>query len=102
MRATGHQQSIGVIMTTAIVVGTVIGSGIFLLPAALAPLGINAPIAWVISGIGAMCVAFSLSRIVRPEGGGLQSYIEAELGAIAGFIVTFALWLSAWTAVAAT
>jgi APA family basic amino acid/polyamine antiporter len=97
-----HRQSIGIVMTSAIVIGTVIGSGIFLLPVSLAPLGINAPIAWVISGIGSLCVAFALSRIVRPEGGGLQSYIEAELGATAGFIVTFAEWVSCWAAMAST
>src|SRR5436305_11261390 len=97
-----HVQSIGIVMTTAIVVGTVIGSGIFLLPASLAPLGVNAAIAWVVSGMGALCVAFSLSLIVRPEGGGLQSYIEAELGTTAGFLVTFALWVSSWAAMAAT
>jgi APA family basic amino acid/polyamine antiporter len=97
-----HGQSIGIVMTTAIVIGTVIGSGIFLLPASLAPLGANALIAWVVSGIGALCIAFSLSRLVRAEGGGIQSYIEAELGATAGFVVTFAFWLSAWAAVAAT
>lgn len=96
------KQTIGIVMTSAIVIGTVIGSGIFLLPVSLAPLGINAPIAWVVSGIGALCVAFALSRIVRPEGGGLQSYVEAELGATAGFIVTFALWVSSWTAMAST
>src|SRR5437763_1030266 len=95
-------RSIGLVMTSAIVVGTVIGSGIFLLPVSLAPLGINAPIAWVISGLGALCIAFALSSIVRPEGAGLQSYVEAELGATAGFVVTFALWISCWTAMAST
>jgi APA family basic amino acid/polyamine antiporter len=102
MAGAEHKQSIGVVMTSAIVVGTIIGSGIFLLPASLAPLGINAAIGWVLSGIGALCVAFALSRIVRPEGGGLQSYVEAELGPVAGFVVTFALWVSSWTAMAAT
>lgn len=97
-----HGQSIGIVMTTAIVVGTIIGSGIFLLPAALAPLGLNAVIGWIVSGIGALCVAFALSRIVRPEGGGLQSYIEAALGPTSGFVVTFALWVSSWAAMAAT
>ena len=91
MSVGGEKQSIGIVMTSAIVVGTVIGSGIFLLPVSLAPLGINAPIAWVISGAGALCIAFALSRIVRPEGGGLQSYIEAELGATIGFAATFSL-----------
>lgn len=99
---TSDDRKIGLVMTSAIVVGTVIGSGIFLLPATLAPLGANAPIAWIISGIGAMCVAFALSQIVRPEGRGLQSYVEAELGAIPAFLVTFALWVGAWSAVAAT
>jgi APA family basic amino acid/polyamine antiporter len=102
MSVAGEKQSIGLVMTSAIVVGTVIGSGIFLLPVSLAPLGANAPIGWVISGFGALCVAFALSRIVRPEGGGLQSYIEAELGATAGFMVTFALWMSSWAAMAST
>ena len=89
-------------MTSAIVVGTMIGSGIFFLPVSLAPLGANAPIGWLVSGVGAVCVAFALSKIVRPEGGGLQSYIEAELGATAGFLATFALWVSSWAAMAST
>ena len=96
------KQTIGLVMTTAIVIGTVIGSGIFLLPSSLAPLGPNATIGWMISGLGAMCVAFSLSRIIRPEGGGLQSYIEASLGPTAGFVASFAFWVSAWSAIAAT
>jgi APA family basic amino acid/polyamine antiporter len=95
-------RSIGFVMTAAIVVGTIIGSGIFLLPASLAPLGVNATIAWIISGAGALCVAYALSRIVRPEGAGLQSYVEAELGATPAFLVTFALWVSAWAGMAST
>lgn len=102
MSETGKPQTIGLAMTTAIVVGTVIGSGIFLLPASLAPLGSNAAIGWAISGAGALCVAFALSRIVRPSGNGIQGYIEDELGSTAGFIVAFALLVSAWGAVAAT
>jgi basic amino acid/polyamine antiporter, APA family len=100
--AASNDRQIGFWLTSAIVVGTIIGSGIFLLPASLAPLGVNAVIGWVISGIGALCVAFALSRIVRGEGGGIQSYVEAEFGPIPGFIVTFAFWVSAWAAVAAT
>jgi APA family basic amino acid/polyamine antiporter len=97
-----NDRQIGFWLTSAIVVGTVIGSGIFLLPASLAPLGINAPIGWVTTGIGVMCVAFALSRIVRPEGAGLQSYVEADLGPTAGFVVTFALWVASWTGIAFT
>src|SRR4029079_15370530 len=100
--ATRSREGIGFWLTSAIVVGTVIGSGIFLHPASLAPLGVNAIIAWVISGVGVLCSAFALSRIVRPEGGGLQSYVEAGLGPTAGFTVTFALWIASWTGIAGT
>jgi APA family basic amino acid/polyamine antiporter len=79
-----------------------IGAGIFLLPISLAPLGMNAVIGWVISALGAMSIAFALSRLVRAEGGGIQSYIEMIFGPTTAFIATWAFWVSAWTAVAAT
>jgi basic amino acid/polyamine antiporter, APA family len=102
MRASERETSIGIWMTSAIVVGTIIGSSIFLLPSALAPLGMNAVLGWVVSGIGALCIAYALSRVVRGEGGGVQSYIEVALGPTAGFVVAFAFWVASWSAVAAT
>ena len=81
-------------MTLALVVGSVIGSGIFYLPIALAPLGGSVPIGWLISGIGIMAMAYCASRIVSPDGGGIQAYVEHELGATAGFIVTWVTWWS--------
>jgi APA family basic amino acid/polyamine antiporter len=79
-----------------------IGAGIFLLPVSLAPLGINAIFGWVLSALGAMAIAFALSRLVREDGSGIQSYIEAVFGPTTAFIATWAFWVSAWTAVAAT
>jgi APA family basic amino acid/polyamine antiporter len=81
-------------MTLALVVGSVIGSGIFYLPIALAPLGGSVPIGWLISGVGIMAMAWCASRIVSPDGGGIQAYVEHELGAAAGFIVTWVTWWS--------
>lgn len=81
-------------MTLALVIGSVIGSGIFYLPIALAPLGGSVPIGWLISGIGIMAMAYCASRIVSPDGGGIQAYVEHELGATAGFIVTWVTWWS--------
>ena len=101
MRAS-DEKTIGIWLTGAIVVSTVIGSGIFLIPSSLAPLGENAQIAWLISGAGALCIAFALSRVVRGDGGGIQSYVEAVFGSTAGFVVTFAFWVGSWTAMAAT
>jgi APA family basic amino acid/polyamine antiporter len=88
-------------MTLALVIGGVIGSGIFYLPIALAPLGGSVPIGWLISGVGVMAMAYCASRIVSPDGGGLQAYVENELGAGAGFIVTWMTWCSSWVGVPA-
>jgi APA family basic amino acid/polyamine antiporter len=83
-------------LTFALVIGGVVGSGIFYLPVALAPLGASVPIGWLISGIGVMAMAYCASRIVSPDGGGLQAYVEKELGPPAGFVVTWMTWNSSW------
>ena len=88
-------------MTLALVIGGVIGSGIFYLPIALAPLGASVPIGWLISGIGIMAMAYCSSRIVSPDGGGLQAYVENELGPGVGFIVTWMTWCSTWVGIPA-
>ena len=81
-------------MTLALVISGVVGVGIFYLPIALAPLGGSVPVGWLISGVGVMAMAYCASRIVSPDGGGLQAYVENELGRGAGFIVTWVTWCS--------
>jgi basic amino acid/polyamine antiporter, APA family len=88
-------------MTFALVIGGVVGSGIFYLPVALAPLGGSVPIGWLISAIGIMAMAYCASRIVSPDGGGLQAYVEHELGPAVGFLVTWMTWNSSWIGVPA-
>lgn len=101
MSDTREARLLGPWMTLALVVGGVVGSGIFYLPVALAPLGASVPIGWLISGIGVMAMAYCASRIVSPDGGGLQAYVEHELGPAAGFIVTWMTWSSSWIGVPA-
>ncbi|HET7708083.1 MAG TPA: amino acid permease [Sphingomicrobium sp.] len=91
-------QMIGLWMTTALVVGTIIGSGIFMLPVVLAPLGLNALIAWIVSGIGVTCIAFGLGRLSSLGGGGIQANVEGEFGPTAGFLVAWSFWASNATA----
>jgi APA family basic amino acid/polyamine antiporter len=96
-----QQRMLGPWMTLALVIGGVVGSGIFYLPIALAPLGGSVPIGWLISGIGIMAMAYCASRIVSPDGGGLQAYVEHELGPGVGFIVTWMTWCSTWVGIPA-
>ena len=92
---------IGIWMTSAIVVGTMIGAGIFMLPVSLAPLGANAVIGWILSSIGALCIAFSLARLSSLGGDGIQANIERQWGRHAAFLVAWSFWVSNWAAQAA-
>ena len=96
MDRSGQPQTMGIWLTTGLVVGTMIGSGIFLLPVSLAPLGFNAVIAWFVSIAGALAIAFALARLSRGGGeGGIQSYIEQAFGPLVGFLITWSFWISA-------
>ena len=101
MRTEDDSRQLGFWMTWALVVGTMIGSGIFLLPASLAALGPNSIAGWVVSGLGAVSLAFAIGRLAREGGNGIQSYIERAFGPFVAFLATFAFWISTWTALAA-
>ena len=97
-----RSQMMGIWLTTGLVVGTMIGSGIFMLPVSLAPLGLNAVIAWLVSVAGALAIAFALARLSRGGGeGGIQSFIEQAFGPLIGFLITWAFWVSSWVSNAA-
>jgi len=88
----------GIWMTSALVVGTIIGSGIFMLPVSLAPLGANALIGWVISGVGVLCIAYALAQVSKFGGNGIQANIEREFGPTVAFLAAWSFWVSNWTA----
>jgi APA family basic amino acid/polyamine antiporter len=98
MASVDRPQTIGIWMTTALVIGTIIGSGIFMLPVALAPLGANSLIAWLVSGIGVICIAYGMGRLSTLGGGGIQANVEKEFGPTAGFLVAWSFWASNATA----
>lgn len=96
--AADKSQTIGIWMTTALVVGTIIGSGIFMLPVSLAPLGSNALIGWLISGFGVLCIVFAMARLSRLGGDGIQANIERAFVPTVAFLVAWAFWVSNWVA----
>jgi basic amino acid/polyamine antiporter, APA family len=90
---------IGLWTSTALVVGNMIGSGIFLLPAALAAYGAISIIGWICSSIGAVALALVFSHLSKrfPNGtGGPYAYSREGLGDFAGFLVAWGYWLSIW------
>ena len=88
-------------MTSALVVGSMIGAGIFMPPVSLAPLGINALVGWVFSSVGALTIAFALARLSQLGGDGIQANIERQLGRSVAFLVAWSFWVSNWAAQAA-
>jgi APA family basic amino acid/polyamine antiporter len=97
---TSEDGKMGIWMTSALVVGTIIGAAIFMLPVALAPLGVNALLGWLVSGLGVLCIAFAFARLSRLGGDGIQANIEREFGPTAAFLVAWSFWVSYWAAAA--
>lgn len=96
-------RQIGFWTCLALVVGNTIGTGIFLLPAALAPFGWNALYGWGITIGGGLCLAYvfaALSRLM-PKAGGPYDYIASAFGPMAGFFVMWSYWISQWVTNAA-
>lgn len=87
----------------ALVVGNIIGSGIFLLPASLAPYGINSVLGWALTATGAVLLAIVFARLARvyPQAGGPYVYPRTAFGELAGFLVAWAYWVSGWVGNAA-
>lgn len=90
-------------MCTALVVGNMIGTGVFLLPASLAPLGWNAIIGWVLTIAGGLCLAFVFAALARryPKAGGPYAYTLEAFGPAVAFMVAWSYWISMWVGNAA-
>jgi len=103
MAGSAPARKLGLWMSIALVVGNMIGSGIFLLPASLAPYGLNSIVAWVLSAAGAIVLAVVLSRLSRafPDGGGPYAYTQAAFGPLAAFLVAWGYWINVWVGNAA-
>jgi APA family basic amino acid/polyamine antiporter len=91
-------RQLGSWMCLALVVGNMIGSGIFLLPANLAPLGANATWGWLLTIGGAMCLAGVFAMLARamPDAGGPYDYVARSLGRPPAFLVMWSYWISTW------
>ena len=94
--ATTLVRAIGVRTLAASVVNSIVGSGIFALPAAVAAiLGPSAPVAYfacaVAIGLVALCFAEAGSRIATS--GGVYRYIEAAFGPYLGFVAGVLFWI---------
>jgi APA family basic amino acid/polyamine antiporter len=101
--AAARPQQLGFWMCVALVVGNTIGSGVFLLPTALAPLGVNSLYGWLITTAGALGLVVLFTQLSRahPDAGGPYAYTRLAFGPFAAFIVAWGYWISIWVGNAA-
>jgi len=96
------QRSFGFWRSWALVVGSMIGNGIFMLPAVLAPYGSLSVLGWVFSGIGTLLIAFMLGTLAKrsPRLGGPYAYTHMAFGDLPSFFVGWGHWISYCSATA--
>ena len=85
------------------VVGNIIGMGIFMQPASLAPFGFNALVAWGITALGCAALALVFVMLVRrlPAADGPFEYLRATLGERVAFAAMWCIWVATWVSNAA-
>ena len=96
-------RKVGLWIATSLVVGNMIGSGVFLLPASLAPFGGVSILGWLFTSAGAMALALVLAGLARrlPRAGGPYAYTLEGLGKLPAFLVAWGYWISIWSGNAA-
>lgn len=97
------RRQLGFWMCLALVVGNIVGSGVFLLPASLAPYGLNSIFGWIITCGGAIMLAIVFARLAKifPQAGGPYVYARVAFGDGVGFLMAWGYWMGVWVGNAA-
>lgn len=87
--------ALGIWTAAALVVGNMIGSGVFLLPAVLARYGAASLCGWAVTMAGAMLLALVHSWLAAamPVTGGAYAYARAAFGDRVAFVVAWSYWV---------
>src|SRR6202012_1539406 len=96
--------TIGLRTSTSLVVGNMIGAGVFLVPATMASFGSISLLGWIFAAIGTFFLArvFSgLSKLLPKTTGGPYAYTHQVFGDFAGFLVAWGYYIATIAANAA-
>lgn len=91
-------QKLGLPLLTLFVTGTIVGSGVFMLPTSLAGYGSIGLLAWFIVALGAIFLALVFAKMstIIPVTGGPYTYAHVEFGDYVGFQTGYCYWISAF------
>ncbi|SCL90502.1 amino acid permease [Sporanaerobacter sp. PP17-6a] len=94
------KKEIGIAGAVSIIVGNMIGSGIYMTPQTLASASNpkSTMIAWVITAVGSILVALVFARLGEkyPVNGGPVVYTRDAFGDFAAFLTVWTYWIGAW------
>ncbi|MFI1356566.1 amino acid permease [Streptomyces sp. NPDC020898] len=98
-----RSRTFGLAAATALVMGNIIGGGIFVLPATVAPYGSVSLLAFLVLSVGAVLLALLFGKLARrsPVTGGLYVYPRDAFGPFAGFLSAWSYWTMTWVSIAA-
>lgn len=102
--ADASPHTLGLSSSTALVIGSIIGTGVFTMPAVMAAAGTSSIITLVAIAIGAMVLAGmfgQLTRRIPNNEGGLYAYARHEFGDFAGYLTAWCYWITCWAGNAA-
>jgi APA family basic amino acid/polyamine antiporter len=99
----GPDKRFGITTATALVVGSIIGVGIFNLPTSLASYGPITLVSMGLTTVGALALALLFASLSRrlPAEGGPYAYARSAFGNPLGFANAWSYWITAWAGNAA-
>ena len=103
-RAQQKARALGLTSATGLVIGSIVGTGVFAMPGVLAQAGTSSIIVLAVIAFGAMLLAVlfgQLTRRVPNSDGGLYAYARHEFGDFAGYLTGWCYWIQAWAGNAA-
>lgn len=94
------KRDLGLWAATAIVIGNMIGSGIFTAPQSLAATSnpTSSIIAWIITSVGSLFLALVFAKLgsLYPRSGGPIVYTRLAYGEFAAFLIAWTFWIGMW------
>jgi basic amino acid/polyamine antiporter, APA family len=97
-------RAMGLTSATGLVVGSIVGTGVFTMPAILAGAGSLGIVVLAVIAVGATVLAVlfgQLTKRIPNSDGGLYAYARHEFGDFAGYLVGWSYWISSWAGNAA-
>lgn len=93
-----HHGKVGVLGAAALVAGSMVGSGVYLLPATFGAVGSISILGWIAATFAALAIAgmFAWLSQAAPDAKGMGGYVQAGLGQFFGVQTTVSFWTLCW------